>query len=62
MMLCGVNSKRARERLRHMILLFPLAALGWTMIGLSATPETRLPGLSLVPVSALTGTALFWAF
>ena len=51
MVLCGVTSERARERLQHMILLFPLAALGWTIIALSATPEIRLPGSSLVPAA-----------
>jgi hypothetical protein len=62
MVLCGVTSERAGERLQHIILLFRLAGLGWTITALSATPETRLPRSGLVPLRALTGTALFWAF
>jgi ACS family 4-hydroxyphenylacetate permease-like MFS transporter len=62
MVLFGANSERRRERLRHTILLFGLAALGWTTVVLSAIPEIRLTGLILVSVGAFTGMALFWAF
>jgi hypothetical protein len=62
MVLWGANSDRTGERLRHTILLFALAALGWTIVVLSAIPEIRLTGLILVSVGAFTGMALFWAF
>jgi hypothetical protein len=62
MVLWGANSDRTGERLWHMILLFRLAALGWTIVVLSAILEMRLPGLILVSVGGFTGMALFWAF
>jgi ACS family 4-hydroxyphenylacetate permease-like MFS transporter len=62
MVLWGANSDRTGERLWHTILLFALAALGWTIAVVSAIPEVRLAGLILVSVGAFTGMALFWAF
>jgi hypothetical protein len=62
MVLWGANSDRTGERLWHTILLLALAALGWTIIVLSAILEMRLAGLILVSVGAFTGMALFWAF
>ena len=50
------------ERLWHTILRFAVAALGWTILVVSAIPEMRLAGLILVSVGAFTGMALFWAF
>jgi ACS family 4-hydroxyphenylacetate permease-like MFS transporter len=62
MVLWGANSDRRSERLWHTILLFGLAALGWTVVVLSAILNIRLAGLILVSVGAFTGMALFWAF
>jgi ACS family 4-hydroxyphenylacetate permease-like MFS transporter len=62
MVLWGANSDRAGERLWHTILLFALAALGWTIVVLNAIPERCLAGLILVSGGAFTGMALFWAF
>jgi ACS family 4-hydroxyphenylacetate permease-like MFS transporter len=62
MVLWGANSDRTGERLWHTILSLGLAALGWTIVVLSAIPNIRLAGLILVSVGAFTGTALFWAF
>jgi ACS family 4-hydroxyphenylacetate permease-like MFS transporter len=62
MVLWGANSDRTGERLWHTLLLFAVAALGWTIVILSAIPEIRLTGLILVSVGAFTGMALFWAF
>jgi ACS family 4-hydroxyphenylacetate permease-like MFS transporter len=62
MVLWGANSDRTGERLWHTLLLFAIAALGWTIVVLSAIPEIRLTGLILVSVGAFTGMALFWAF
>jgi ACS family 4-hydroxyphenylacetate permease-like MFS transporter len=62
MVLVGANSDRMGERLWHTLLLFALAALGWTIVVLSAIAEIRLTGLILVSVGAFTGMALFWAF
>jgi hypothetical protein len=50
------------ERLWHTILRFAIAALGWTILVVSAILEVRLAGLILVSVGAFTGMALFWAF
>jgi hypothetical protein len=55
MVLCGVTSERAGDRLQHIILLFRLAALGWTIIALSATQKHVCPGrvsCSCVPLPA----------
>jgi ACS family 4-hydroxyphenylacetate permease-like MFS transporter len=62
MVLFRANSDRTGERLWHTILLFGLAALGWTIVIVSAIPDMRLAGLILVSVGAFTGMALFWAF
>ena len=62
MVLCGVTSERAGERLQHIILLFQLAALGWTIIALSATPEIRLPGSSWCPCVPLPAQPCFGRF
>jgi ACS family 4-hydroxyphenylacetate permease-like MFS transporter len=62
MVLWGANSDRTGERLWHTLLLFAIAALGWTIVVLSAIPEIRPTGLILVSVGAFTGMALFWAF
>jgi ACS family 4-hydroxyphenylacetate permease-like MFS transporter len=62
MVLWGANSDRTGERLWHTILLFAIAALGWTIVVMSAIAEIRLAGLILVSVGAFTGMALFWAF
>jgi ACS family 4-hydroxyphenylacetate permease-like MFS transporter len=62
MVLFGANSDRTGDRLWHTILLFALAALGWTIVVVSAIPDIRLAGLILVSVGAFTGMALFWAF
>jgi ACS family 4-hydroxyphenylacetate permease-like MFS transporter len=62
MVLLGANSDRTGDRLWHTVLLFALAALGWTIVVLSAIPDIRLAGLILVSVGAFTGMALFWAF
>ncbi len=62
MLLWGANSDRSGERLWHTIIMFALAALGWTTVVLSAIPDIRLAGLILVSVGAFTGMALFWAF
>jgi len=62
MVLWGANSDRTGERLWHTLLLFAIAALGWTIVVLSAIPDIRLTGLILVSVGAFTGMALFWAF
>jgi ACS family 4-hydroxyphenylacetate permease-like MFS transporter len=62
MVLGGANSDRTGERLWHTLILFAVAALGWTIVVLSAIPEIRLTGLILVSVGAFTGMALFWAF
>jgi ACS family 4-hydroxyphenylacetate permease-like MFS transporter len=62
MVLFGANSDRTGERLWHTILLFGLAALGWTIVIVSAILNIRLAGLILVSVGAFTGMAFFWAF
>jgi ACS family 4-hydroxyphenylacetate permease-like MFS transporter len=62
MVLFGANSDRTGDRLWHTILLFAVAALGWTIVVVSAIPDIRLAGLILVSVGAFTGMALFWAF
>jgi ACS family 4-hydroxyphenylacetate permease-like MFS transporter len=62
MVLFGANSNRTGERLWRTILLFGLAALGWTIVIVSAILDMRLAGLILVSVGAFTGMALFWAF
>jgi ACS family 4-hydroxyphenylacetate permease-like MFS transporter len=62
MVLWGANSDRTGERLWHTLALFALAALGWTIVILSAIPDIRLAGLILVSMGAFTGMALFWAF
>jgi ACS family 4-hydroxyphenylacetate permease-like MFS transporter len=53
---------RISGRLWHTILLFGFAALGWTIVVVSAIPYVRLTGLILGFVGAFTGVALFWAF
>jgi ACS family 4-hydroxyphenylacetate permease-like MFS transporter len=62
MVLFGANSDRTGDRLWHTMLLFALAALGWTIVVVSGIPDIRLAGLNLVSVGAFTGMALFWAF
>ncbi|MBV9064995.1 MAG: MFS transporter [Methylobacteriaceae bacterium] len=62
MVLFGANSDRTGDRLWHTIFLFAVAALGWTIVVVSAIPDIRLAGLILVSVGAFTGMALFWAF
>jgi MFS transporter, ACS family, 4-hydroxyphenylacetate permease len=62
MVLFGATSDRTGDRLWHTMLLFALAALGWTIVVVSGIPDIRLAGLNLVSVGAFTGMALFWAF
>ena len=60
MPLWSARSDRRDERLWHVRVPMALAALGWVLVVMAASPLARFAGLTLVSIGAFCGMAIFW--
>jgi MFS transporter, ACS family, 4-hydroxyphenylacetate permease len=60
MPLWSYRSDRRQERLWHVVIPMAIAAVGWLLVTLSATPLVRFGGLALVSIGAFCGMSIFW--
>ena len=60
MPLWSARSDRRGERLWHVSIPMGLAAAGWVLVVMAASPLMRFTGLTLVSVGAFCGMAIFW--
>ncbi|MBY0509304.1 MAG: MFS transporter [Rhodospirillaceae bacterium] len=55
------NSDRLNERTWHTVISMALGALGWMIVALTASPYTKMLGLTLCFVGTYSAMCVFWA-